>query len=150
MSVCVVPHSSQYSQQAAAGRPAPAVQRAVQDPLGQQHLRRDDLCWRSRSHFLHGEAPPTYLSVTVSVDHTLYWCLFINMLCFRATLAVLWSVRRTTSGLWLVSSPGEAAVALPPLLPSTPVSPSSVPGPTRSSPPTKSSEAEPPSHTDRH
>lgn len=52
-------HSSRDAQQAAAGGAPPSVQRAVQAALGQQHLRRDDLRRRSRSHFLHGEAPPT-------------------------------------------------------------------------------------------
>lgn len=50
---------------------------------------------------------------------------------YREILVVLWSVRRMESGLWLVSCPGEAALApLHPLL-CTPVSPNSVPGLTR-------------------
>lgn len=67
---------------------------------------------------------------------TFVYCLFV----VRETLAVPWCVRTMAPGLWSVSSPGEAAVAPPLLLPSTPVSPSSVVGSTRSSPPTKSSE----------
>lgn len=54
---------------------------------------------------------------------------------------VLWSASRAASGLWSVSSLGEAAFAQPPLLPCMPVSLSSAVGWTRSSPPTEPSEA---------
>ena len=74
-------------------------------------------------------------NVDLSCCLLLHACLFVC--CFRATLVVLWSVRRPEPGLWSVSCPGAVEPALPPCLACTPASPSSVPGWIRSSLPTE-------------
>lgn len=134
MCLCVC-CSWQHTTPSAAGCPAPADQHWLPVLLGQPSHWSDDLRWSLRSLLLHGEWDLHQLQKHWSWAS--YIVLKIHVLFLRVTLVVLWSVRNLEPGLWLVLCPGEAQLALLPLLQSMPVSPSCVPGSTRPSLPTE-------------